>query len=548
MSGSASAPSSAADALRGPRTRPHRSWWRTAALVATAGLAVTTAAAQAAAARPTGAPVVFLHMNDFHGQFRPLEPLWRTSYRPDGPVEFVGGAASLAGFVASEREAATKNGARVVLTDAGDWFQGTLEGNSSKGRLAVAFLSRLRPDAAVLGNHEYDFGEANLREIVATAQFPVLSANIVVAGATARMPIPYTKPWHVVDVHGLKVVVVGLITEHTKKVSTGPFGDAFFEHEEDALPVVLPAAKKAGDVVVLLTHCGVDADKRLAAAFPEIPLILGGHSHTALRTAQKEGNTWIVQSAGKATSIWRLHARADATTKRLDLLDGALVDLDLAQHPEDPATAQWIAEQTKDLASHWDRVIGELTTPLLDERGVHSTAAGNLLCDSMLRWTNADVAFTNKGGIRCRLRAGPITPRQLYELMPFENTVVTLSMRGSQLRELLAATLGKGKRMLDIGGGSYSYTMVDGARVLQDVTIGGAPLDDAKVYRVATSSFLAGGGDGYSTFAAGTDLKDTGVLLRDMLITLAERDRRLTADLTQRIVPREAAAPAERSK
>lgn len=543
----ASSPGATARPRRDPFAR--RTLLRAALGLAVWAAALGTARGQAAPKPTTGAPVVFLHMNDFHGQFRPLEPLWRQNYRADGPVELVGGAASLAGFVANEREAAKKNGARVVLTDAGDWYQGTLEGNTTKGRLAIAFLNRLGLDASVIGNHEYDFGEANVRQIVATATFPVLGANILVAGAAARMPAPYAKPWQVVDVHGLKVVIVGLITENTKAVSTGPFGDAFFEHEEDTLRVVLPAAKKAGDVVVLLTHCGVEADKRLAAAFPEIPLILGGHSHTALRTALKEGNTWIVQSSGKATSIWRLDARADAAAKKLDLLGGGLVDLDITKHPEDPATAQWITEQTKDLAQHWDRVIGELETPLLDERGVHSTAAGNLMCDAMLQWTKADVAFTNKGGIRCRLRKGPITPRQLYELMPFENTVVTLSMRGADVRKLLESTLAKGKRMLDIGGGSYSYAMVDGERALQDVKVAGAPLDDTKVYKVATSSFLANGGDGYGVFANGKDLQDTGVLLRDVLISLAERDKRLAADATQRILPLDrAAVPATSTK
>jgi 2',3'-cyclic-nucleotide 2'-phosphodiesterase (5'-nucleotidase family) len=503
-----------------------------------------TALAAAQTAVPAAAPgrvdVTLVHMNDFHGQFRPLEALWRESRSAGDEVQLVGGAAALAGYVRQVREAAATDGTRVVLTDAGDWFQGTLEGNSSKGSLAVAFLSRLQPDASVIGNHDYDFGAENLKRLIAAAAFPVLGANVLDGRAATRTPIGYVKPWQVVDAKGLRLVIVGLITADTKNVSTGPFGDAEFEREEKALTAVLPEARKAGDVVVLLTHCGLETDRRLAKTFPEIPLILGGHSHTALKTPlvvdhDTGGDTWIVQTQGKATSVQRIDARVDREQKKLRLLHAELVELDLATHPEDPATAAWIREQTKDLAATWDRVIGELATPLLDERGTLSTAAGNLLCDALIEATHADLAFSNKGGVRTRLRAGPLTPRHLYELQPFENTYVTLTLPGREVRALLAATLAPGRRLLDIGGGTYCYALVDGKRELRDVTVGGNPLDDARDYRVAVNSFLANGGDGYTTFANGRDRADSGVLMRDLLIAKVERDKRLVVDTRQRI-------------
>lgn len=509
------------------------SWFVLHRLVA--WLLATVLAAQAV----PPAEVVLLHMNDFHGQFRPLEALWRPRAKPEAQAELVGGAASLAGYVRATRTAAAASGAKVVLTDAGDWFQGTLEGNSSQGSLAMAFLSRLRLDATVIGNHEYDFGHDNLRRLVALAEFPVLGANLVVDGATNRMPIPYARAFCVVEVHGLRLVLLGLCTSDAKNVSTGPFGDVGFEREEAALAAVLPAARAAGDVVVLLTHCGLEADRRLAAAFPEIPLILGGHSHTALRQPYVQGSTWIVQTQGKATSIYRIEAQVEKANKRLALQRAELVELDLDRHPEDPETAAWIREQTRELAATWDRVIGELVTPLLDERGAHSTAAGNLLCDTLLEATGADLAFTNKGGIRARLRPGPLTPRQLYELMPFENTCVSMTLRGAQVRALLQATMASGRRLLDIGGGSYTYAVVDGQRQLRTVTVAGQPLDDARTYRVTTSSFLANGGDGCEAFAQGTEVVDHRTLLRDLLIGKAERERRLVSDTRQRIAVEE---------
>jgi 5'-nucleotidase / UDP-sugar diphosphatase len=272
---------------------------------------------------------------------------------------------------------------------------------------------------------------------------------------------------------------------------------------------------------VLLTHCGLETDRRLARAFPEIPLILGGHSHTALRTPFVEGTTWIVQTQGKATSVQRLDARADTAARRLVLERGELVELDLDAHPEDPATVAWIRAHTRELAATWDRVIGELVTPLLDERGTLSTAAGNLICDALREATGADLAFSNKGGVRARLRPGPLTPRHLYELQPFDNTFVTMTLPGREVRALLAATLAPGRRILDLGGGTYTYALVDGRRELRAVTVGGAPLDDARSYRIAVNSFLADGGDGYTSF--------------DLLIAKVERERRLVVDTNPRI-------------
>jgi 5'-nucleotidase len=481
--------------------------------------------------------VVFLHWNDFHGQFRPQLAFWKARGGGDRrELPEVGGAAALAGYVARTREQAEAAGQHVVVTDGGDWYQGTIEGNEDRGRLAVEFLSRLSPDAVVLGNHEYDFGPENVRALVAAARFPVLGANVLQAGAKERKLCDYVVPFQVVPVRGLKVAVVGLITARTKDVSTGPWGEAEFGDEIEALRAVLPAAAAASDVVVLLTHCGLEKDRELAQAFPAIPLILGGHSHTGLKEPFREGGTWIVQTHGKASEVYRVEAHVDAARKRLQLLRGELVELDRERHPDDPATAAWIAESTKDLAASWDRVIGELRTPLDDDRGARSTAAGNLVCDAFAATAGADLGFSNKGGIRTRLRAGPLSPRMLYELLPFDNNLVSFDLTGAQIRAILQASVGSGRRLLEIGGGTYRYTVRDGQRVLVEVRVGGAPLDDAKTYRVATSSFLARGGDGLEGFAAGTNRKDHGILLRDVLIRIAERDKELAADPANRIL------------
>jgi 5'-nucleotidase/UDP-sugar diphosphatase len=521
---------------------PHprrRTWGLPALAVAALALAAGAQSPRGEAAPPAAPPqpnVVFLHWNDFHGQFRPQRATWKL--RPGLPTDgapLVGGAASLAGYVQRQRVEAEALGRRVVVTDGGDWYQGTLEGNETKGALVVAFRNRLQPDAVVLGNHEYDFGPENVRRLCRLAGHPVLAANIVVDHAATRMPIECVQPFARLDVHGLRIAVLGLITSDTKAVSTGPWGEDRFEDEFEALRVVLPAAEKAGDAVVLLTHCGLDVDRLIAKAFPQVPLILGGHSHTGLPEPVREGGTWIVQTHGKASGIARVEARADRAQKRLQLLRGELVELDLARHPEDPATKRWIEEQTKDLAATWDAPIGTIRIAAYDERSPRSSAAGNLVADAFREHAKADLGFTNKGGLRARLVSGPLTRRMLYELLPFENRLVSFTLTGAQVRQALQSGLAKDRRPLELGGGSYRYEEGPGGRTLRDVLVGGAPLDDARTYRIATSSFLARGGDGIGVFASGTDLVDHGVLLRDVLITKAEREGGLVASDERRV-------------
>lgn len=486
---------------------------------------------------PLQANAVFLHWNDFHGQFRPQRAAWKL--RPGLPAErapLLGGAALLAGHLQQQRGLAAGLGQRVVVTDGGDWYQGTLEGNETKGLLTVQFLARLRPDAVVLGNHEYDFGAANVRRLAAAAPFPVLGANVTVQQNGGPVPADFVRPFVLLDVHGLRVVVVGLLTHDTKAVSTGPFDDDSFVDEQRTLRRLWPQLREAGDVVVLLTHCGVDADLELARAFPEVPLILGGHSHTGLREPLREGNTWIVQTHGKGSEVYRVEAHADAQAKTLRPLRGELVELDPAKVPSDAATTAWFTEATRELAARWDTPIGELVVPPYEDRGARSTPAGNLVADLFRSAAGAEVGLTNKGGLRTRLVSGPLTRRVLYELLPFENTLVSMSLTGEQLRLVLQGSLAKDRRPLEIGGASYRYTVRDGERVLLDVTVGGKALEPDRRYRVATSSFLARGGDGLSAFARGTDVQDHGVLLRDLLIAAAERDRTLRADGEDRIV------------
>jgi 5'-nucleotidase len=511
-------------------------------------------------ARPArAADLVILHFNDFHGQILPLDVVRTPSSR-----QRQGGFPVLAGYIGAQRRA---HGAeRVWVTNGGDWFQGTPEGNDDHGRGVVEAFGRLQLTASVIGNHEYDFGERNVKALVDLMREPALGANVLappmVCGLGAapsssgpvaanvlvppelcglRPPVvrtsrAYARPFVVQQVGGLRVALVGLVAEDTKQVSTGPFWLADesdvvqFGDEARAVERLLPVLQSQADVIVLITHCGLETDRALARRFPQVPLILGGHSHTALQRGYREGGTLIVQSSGKGTAISRVEVALNASEPRFVPLNGGLVELTHAEHPPDAETAAWCERRFGHLRAVWDTEIGRVEGAPDTRQRAGSTPAGNFVAALIRKEGQAQLGFTNKGGIRSTLQPGPLTRRQVYELLPFENSVVTLELTGEQLFATLQASLARGRRPLEVDGGSYRYEVVEGERELLDLKIGSDLIESGKQdnkdkrYLVATNSFLARGGDGLEALAKATVVREGKVWMRDLLLQRLQQD------------------------
>ncbi|MCA8968995.1 MAG: bifunctional metallophosphatase/5'-nucleotidase [Planctomycetes bacterium] len=468
--------------------------------------------------------LVILHINDFHGQFRPLR-----GPRPRG------GVLALAREVREQRRRAVERGATFWMTDGGDWFQGTPEGNTSKGRLVVDLQRELGLDFATLGNHEFDFGSDNVRALVARARHPVLAANVVRKDGIRP---PWLRSHVVRTVRGVRIALIGLVTKDTRVQSTGPFGGFEFEDELDCLTRELPRVARESDAVVLLTHCGFEKDREIAARFPQVRLILGGHSHTSLKEPVRVGDTTIVQTGGKASEYYLVQLRVDATNKTIEIARAVnralVVETPSDQQTADPGTdeqqgvAHWIQEHTRDIAAEWDAPVGALTRPLEGARGVTvSTTAGNLLSDLIREAGSARIGVMNRGGIRTSLPAGVVTKRDVYELLPFTNDVVSMDLLGGELRTALSEGLATAHRPFEVSGIGYEILEPDTNPRIGKIWLlpEKVELDETMRYRVATNSFLAGGGDGAHAFTLGTERRRHPVLLRDLLLeALAPRD------------------------
>lgn len=507
---------------------------RCAALVLGLALAFGIGA-QDSGATPVAPPdLVILHFNDFHGQVLPH----RVEDLPGRPVKWMGGYPALHRVVRETRE--RYGDERVWVTNGGDWYQGTPEGNADRGRGILELFDHLGVTVSVLGNHEYDHGEDSLLGILAHARHPILGANVRDAGAPADPDRvrPHLLPYVVRVVAGLRVAVVGLVTRDTPTMSTGPFGGAAFVPEERALRDLMPALRRSADAVILLTHCGLADDRALARAFPDLTLILGGHSHTFVRRPLREGPVWIVQSGARGAALTRLHLRVREHPRRLEVVDFAFLELPALEQPE-PRADGFVRERFGALAASWDTPIAEVDGDPDTRRGPGSTPGGNFLCDLLREAGQAEVAVTNKGGIRDVFPHGPLTRRRVFEIVPFDNTVVTLEVRGRDLRAALAHGLASPLGPLEIAGASYEYVVRDGRRELGRVEIGGEELRQDRIYRVATNSFLAAGGDGHEAFKAGKELGRSETYIRDLVVqaALARKKIRLSADPRVRFSP-----------
>ena len=293
-----------------------------------------------------------------------------------------------------------------------------------------------------------------------------------------------------------------------------------FDREEDALIRTASALdKEAIDSWVLVTHCGVETDKVLAAKFPRVPIILGGHSHTGLPEGFTHGGTGVrvYQSFGKASAITRVDVEFSRRTGQILSVKGGLVDLPIAQYPPDPDAARVAASFSGDIDRIMAQEMGELRTPLANRRGTVSSDLGNWITDCMRKAAGADVALHNKTGIRSELPAGRITRRHLFEVSPFGNTVVTMDLAGHQLLALLEKALEAERTTLEVSGMTLLVDLrhPPGSRIVE-AKVGGAPIDPSAVYTVATNNFLADGGDGQSIFRQGARRVETGIVLLEL--------------------------------
>jgi 2',3'-cyclic-nucleotide 2'-phosphodiesterase (5'-nucleotidase family) len=410
------------------------------------------------------------------------------------------------------RAAAKAAGAEVLLLDGGDVWRGTPEGDLTRGDLVVEAFGRLGYDAVAFGNHELDMGVSNAARLAKAAPFPWISANVI--ETATGLPPAWLRTHVIVERGGLRIGIVGMTPPETASIVMGAdrMGLEFLSPAA-AAKAQAKALEGKTDVLLFLTHLGPEKDLTVLDAAPRARLVVGGHSHTRLFKPVLGGpdkGAWIVQAGTACVVVGRVRLKVSRATKEVVLEDYTLTPLAIERVGRDAEMAAFLEERlSKDpVLVALGATIATLTAdaPKQGRTPWSSSAAGNLVADATRAAVDADVALGNRGGVRTAIPKGPVTGRDVFRLMPFDNTIVVVPMTGAELLSALEFSIA-GPRIspLEVSGltlrfhveGTGEHARASGARV----EVGGAPLDPAKTYRVAVNSYLAQGGAPSATSA-----------------------------------------------
>ena len=501
------------------------------ALAMVFSLTVTSFAAEEPAAAEAGemtGKTVILHTNDVHGAIEGYAYI--TALKADYEAK----------------------GAEVILVDAGDYSQGTTYVSTTKGADAVTMMNAAGYDIVTLGNHEFDYGYAQLKDNMTKANFKVLCADVYKEDGTPIFDANYTYTTE----SGVKVGFFGMETPETQtKTNPALIKGLKFDTDLKAVAEKQVEALKDADIVICLAHLGVDAESEpyrstdLYAAVKGIDFIIDGHSHTVMTKGEK-GEP--IQSTGTAFANIGVIVIDDATKK--------IESNSLFEIKEDTAKDETVAAAAKVIVDRVNKEYGAVfAKSLVELNGAKApngnrdveTNNGDLITDAMV-WkvlqnkdgltVNEDhvVAITNGGGIRAAIKAGDVTKKDINTVLPFGNTVAVVYVTGEQLLEALEAstyctpgavggfpqvsginfTIRTGKDY-DANKDTYPGSTYYGPASINRVTINsinGKEFKTNEIYAVVTNNFCAAGGDTYYAFAAASAQFDTGIPLDEAVM------------------------------
>lgn len=460
--------------------------------------------------------LTFLHMSDFHGALLP-GAVDRVTQRPWG------GAAVLTAHVARER---AKNPAGTILTDGGDWMQGTPLSNLRFGRPVIEFMNRLGIDAAAIGNHEFDWSADTLRARLAEARFTALGANWI-EKATGRRA-PGIAPWTMVTRRGLDVGIIGLCTESTPHTTLPQHvRDFAFPDAAAAAAALTDSVRAAGaEAFIVIGHLPSrqDSTGRITGELAEVAnrvtgelAVFGGHSHN--RVLGRIAGTPAIIPLSHGSHLGRLDVLFDRRSLRpiADETRLALLPTWAEEVSPNPDLETFLAGANADIEPVMSRVLGSAGAYMGRSRA-RDSALGNWITDAMRTAAGTELAFQNPGGIRADLEPGPVTVGDVYEIMPFDNRVATVKLTGAQVLELLEAGVSP-STCLQVSGLRFAFDPLRprGERIADVRLADGSRLEPGRTYTVATNDFMAQGGDGFHVFTEGEDLTVTGTLMREVL-------------------------------
>jgi 2',3'-cyclic-nucleotide 2'-phosphodiesterase (5'-nucleotidase family) len=355
--------------------------------------------------------LTILHTNDLHARISPLD---------NGH----GGFAYLAAAIRKERAGCRD----CILLNAGDLVQGSPVSTIFHGLPVYEIANLFGFDAATLGNHEFDYGWPQAKKFLAAANYPIVTCNVV----DGRGRLFTDKPYVILKVNGLRVAILGVMTDTLADIVTPKL-----LQEWHTIPAIATARKYAqelrgqSDLIVLLAHISPREESAFLEQAPEIPVIVSGHAHSGIDQALVRDGRIMVRAKAYGEELGRLDLKIDTEKKAPVEWHWKKITIDPAQF----APAPDVAAQVK----RWeDEVTARVDQPLATAARAFSKFEVKGLIEQALRdETGADFAWMNLGGVRDTLPKGPILVRNIWDIMPFDNIVLTGTFKGRDLPKVV---------------------------------------------------------------------------------------------------------------
>jgi len=458
--------------------------------------------------------LVVLHTNDTHGAVLATK---------DG----TGGFASQAAFIKQVRAQYQD----VIVLHAGDVNTGSALSNMFNAEPDIMSLNAIGYDAVTLGNHEFDGPLSKLQKQISLSKFPWISANIKQGNGY------FVKPYIIKKYGGFRVAVIGLTTRRTLTIASPDKSLTFTDEIETAKQMVnLVRTKEHADIVIVCGHLGdvpetdeQETSVKLAENVPGIDLIVDGHSHSYFAEPKVVNGTPIVTAnvygkyVGEGVMTIQNGKKTGFTWKPVEITTKAF--------EPDPDVTKLLEPYVQKADASLKDVVLTTTAPFPFGQKLtryQEMASGDVLGDAMTSYCRnqgiaVDCAVTNGGGIRSELPAGNVTRGDVLTMLPFDNVLYVLTLKGSDVADLFNF-IGSIKQ----GAGAWAqvskevkYTITydaSGSGTISGLTIGGQPVDPAKTYKIATNDYMAGGGDGYAAFTKSIDTFNSSMLLSSVFI------------------------------
>lgn len=485
--------------------------------------------------------ITIFHTNDVHATFTSSTATWRD----DEPQ--IGGFAALEYHLAHERKTAPHS----LYLDGGDFMTGNpisnIERNGVLGGALIELFERAGLDAMALGNHEFDHPQPNPRRIVETAKFPILSANVLEEDGSYFTGKPYV----IREVGGARVGIIGLSPDDLAELVGGDaLAGLTTKVSLDVLPSIIEEIDPLTDVIVLLTHEGLEVDRKVAAAVAGIDIIVGGHSHTRLENGEWVNDVFIVQAGSKLRYVGRMdfHVENDAVVD----VEYRLIPLWADDITPPAKTVAMIATIEQQINADYGVVVGQSSGEL--GRDYHQESdLGNWLTERVRRATGADIAFLNSGGLRKNMPAGDIKKLDIVEILPFSNMLCTFSITGAKLIEVIEQNIETGLAeehgILQMSGIQVEWGQTEDKVYVAEANLGNdrdgysTPIDRDAVYTIGTVDYVGKSQPlkylGYQP----EGVQGLGRVLSDSILETLEDDPAIAAPTARRAIRHHQSSP-----